>query len=94
MHGLPEEVIFCKKCCISNQRPSTKREFSKKSSKDTETVGFGDDGICDTCKWFEIKKTIDWEQREKELEELCNRFRRNDGSYDVIVPSSGGKDSF
>ena len=94
MHGLPEEVIFCKKCCISNQRPSTKREFSKKSSKDTETVGFGDDGICDTCKWFEFKKTIDWEQREKELEELCNRFRRNDGSYDVIVPSSGGKDSF
>lgn len=94
MHGLPEEVIFCKKCCISNQRPSTKREFSKKSSKDTETVGFGDDGICDTCKWFEFKKTIDWEQREKQLEELCNRFRRNDGSYDVIVPSSGGKDSF
>lgn len=94
MHGLPEEVIFCKKCCISNQRPSTKREFSKKSSKDTETVGFGDDGICDTCKWFEFKKTIDWEQREKQLEELCNRFRRNDGSYDVIIPSSGGKDSF
>jgi len=94
LHGLPEKVIFCKKCCISNQRPSTKREFSKKTSEDTETVGFGEDGICDTCKWFEFKQTINWEQREKELEELCNKFRRNDGSYDVIIPSSGGKDSF
>lgn len=94
LHGLPEKVVFCKKCCISNQRPSTKREFSKRTSEDTDTVGFGEDGICDTCKWFEYKKTIDWAAREKELEALCNRFRRNDGTYDVIVPSSGGKDSF
>ena len=36
---------------------------------------------------------IDWDEREKELEELCNKHRKNDGSYDVIVPSSGGKDS-
>lgn len=94
LHGLPDKVIFCKKCCISNQRPSTKREFSKKTTKDTETVGFGDDGICDTCKWFEFKKTIDWNEREKQLQALCDKFRRNDGTYDVIVPSSGGKDSF
>jgi N-acetyl sugar amidotransferase len=94
LHGLPEKVIFCKKCCISNQRPSTKREFSKKSSEDTDTVGFGDDGICDTCKWFEFKQTINWDEREKQLAALCDKFRRNDGSYDVIIPSSGGKDSF
>jgi N-acetyl sugar amidotransferase len=94
LHGLPEKVVFCKKCCISNQRPSTKREFSKKTSQDTDTVGFGEDGICDTCKWFEFKKTINWQEREKQLGELCDRFRRNDGRYDVIVPSSGGKDSF
>ena len=30
---------------------------------------------------------------EKELIELCNRFRRSDGGYDVVVPGSGGKDS-
>lgn len=30
--------------------------------------------------------------REKELLELCNRHRRDDGGYDVIVPCSGGKD--
>ncbi|EME67444.1 N-acetyl sugar amidotransferase, partial [Paramagnetospirillum caucaseum] len=36
---------------------------------------------------------IDWAERERELVETCNRFRRNDGRFDVVVPSSGGKDS-
>ena len=39
------------------------------------------------------KKKIDWQEREKKLTELCNKFRKNDGSYDCIVPGSGGKDS-
>ena len=93
LHGLPEEVIFCKRCVINNQRPNTSREFVKKDSK-INTVGFGEDGVCDACTWFEEKKKIDWEDREKQLKALCDRFRRNDGSYDVVVPSSGGKDSF
>lgn len=93
LYGLPEEVIFCKKCVMSNQRPSTSREFVKKDSK-IDTAGFGEDGICDACKWYEEKKKIDWTDRERQLRELCDRFRRNDGRYDVIVPASGGKDSF
>ena len=32
--------------------------------------------------------------REQELRELCDRYRRTDGSYDCLVPGSGGKDSF
>jgi N-acetyl sugar amidotransferase len=28
-----------------------------------------------------------------ELRALCDRFRRDNGSFDVVVPSSGGKDS-
>ncbi len=32
--------------------------------------------------------------REKELKELCDRYRKTDGSYDCLVPGSGGKDSF
>ena len=32
-------------------------------------------------------------KEEKELEDLCNKHRSNDGSYDVVVPGSGGKDS-
>ena len=93
LHGLPEKVIFCKKCVISNQRPSTQREF-KKQDTNIDTIGFGEDGICDTCKWFEYKNSkIDWPQRDAELRDLCDRFRRNDGRFDVIVPASGGKDS-
>ena len=29
----------------------------------------------------------------EELNKLCDKFRRNDGRYDCIVPGSGGKDS-
>jgi N-acetyl sugar amidotransferase len=93
LHGLPANVIFCKRCVINNQRPSTSREFVKKDTR-IDTVGFGDDGICDACKWFEEKKKIDWVDRERQLKALCDRFRRKDGTYDVVVPSSGGKDSF
>ena len=38
-------------------------------------------------------KTIDWNEREKELIDLCNKYRKKDGSFDCVVPSSGGKDS-
>ena len=68
-------------------------EFRKKSITDTETTAFGDDGICDACKYAEYKKTIDWAERERQLREVCDRYRRDDGRYDVIVPGSGGKDS-
>ena len=33
-------------------------------------------------------------KREFELKELCDKFRSRNGSYDVVVPGSGGKDSF
>lgn len=78
-YNLPTEVRFCKKCTISNQRPR---------------ITFDEDGVCSACNFAEFKKTgIDWEARDKELQELCDKHRKNDGSYDVIVPSSGGKDS-
>lgn len=92
-HNLPHDVVYCKRCVMSNQRPATHPEFSKKSSKDTPVSAFGKDGVCDACRYYETKKFIDWEQRAKELADLCNRFRRKDGQYDVLVPGSGGKDS-
>ena len=30
----------------------------------------------------------------KNLKKLCNKYRKSDGTYDCIVPGSGGKDSF
>lgn len=93
LHGLPAEVIYCKKCAVNNQRPATHPEFSKKAGASIRLSAFGDDGICDACKFAEFKKTIDWDQRRSELDELCDRHRRDDGRWDVIVPGSGGKDS-
>ena len=91
-YGLPLKVEFCNKCTISNQRPSSAVEFKQKSSDKKEYISFTD-GICDACRYKEKKKNINWKEREQELLELCNKHRKNDGSFDCIVPGSGGKDS-
>jgi len=93
-YGLPRDVIFCKKCVISNQRPITTLEVEHNSSQKKPTTVFDANGVCDACRWAEMKENeIDWDAREKELLALLDRFRSKDGSYDVIVPGSGGKDS-
>ena len=94
-YGLPKDVEYCKKCVISNQRPNSCQEFEHKTNSKKETIHFNEDGICDACKAVVDKfEKIDWSEREKELVELCNKYRKNDGSYDCLVPGSGGKDSF
>lgn len=76
---IPEDIIFCKNCVLSNQRPRTI---------------INEQGICKACEWaYEKDHTVDWDSRRKELEELCDRHRSKDGSFDVVVPGSGGKDS-
>ena len=47
--------------------------------------------VCSACLYYDYKKTVDWKKREEELIELLDKYRRNDGYYDVIVPGSGGK---
>jgi N-acetyl sugar amidotransferase len=75
----PKEVKFCRTCVVSNQRPR---------------IIFDDEGVCSACRFaYEKQNTIDWEEREKELQALLDKHRRNDGRWDVIVPCSGGKDS-
>jgi len=94
-YGLPREIKFCKKCVISNQRPNSAVEYAHVAEATKTTINFNEDGICDACLFAEKKKTfINWKDREKELWELCNKHRKNDGSYDCVVPGSGGKDSF
>ncbi|MDP1801978.1 MAG: N-acetyl sugar amidotransferase, partial [Bacteroidota bacterium] len=93
-YGLPNEVKFCKKCIISNQRPSSTVEFKNKADDKKEVIDFGENGICSACRYHEEKeKSIDWKQREEVLWKLCDKFRSKDGSYDCVVPGSGGKDS-
>ncbi len=50
--------------------------------------------MCSACRVAERKAKIDWAEREAQLRALCDRYRRNDGGYDCVVPGSGGKDSF
>ena len=78
-YNISNNVRYCKRCVISNQRPR---------------ITFNEEGICSACQFADRKNLeFDWEKRELELEKLCQKFRKRDGNYDVIVPSSGGKDS-
>lgn len=92
-YGLPRIVEYCSECVISNQRPNSAVEFLNRKDSAKETIRFLD-GVCDACRFAERKKTIDWKQREEELQGVCERFRSHDGTYDCLVPGSGGKDSF
>lgn len=91
-YGLPSEIKFCKKCVISNQRPNSTVEMRNKN-KNKETIAFDKDGVCSACSFNSEKKEINWKEREEKLFELLEPHRSTDGSYDVLVPSSGGKDS-
>lgn len=79
MTSLPPKVIFCKNCVVSNQRPR---------------ITINKEGICSACEYaFRKYHVIDWKAREAELKKLLDSHRSRDGNWDVIVPSSGGKDS-
>lgn len=92
-YGLPSEVKFCKKCLMSNQRPASTVEFKHTIDSKKTTMGFDEEGVCDACRSNEQKNSIDWKSREEQLLQLLDKYRKNDGSYDCLVPGSGGKDS-
>ncbi|MEO0620204.1 MAG: N-acetyl sugar amidotransferase [Pseudomonadota bacterium] len=93
-YGLPPMIEFCSTCVISNQRPNSAVEFKHNKNSKKATIRFDENGVCDACKVAEQKHgTIDWDERDRQLRELCDRHRRTDGHYDVLVPGSGGKDS-
>ena len=92
-YGLPSDVFFCKKCVMSNQRPTSSKEFEHNIKSKKQTIAFDQEGICDACRAAEKKDLINWEDREKKLIKLLDKYRSNDGSFDCLVPGSGGKDS-
>jgi N-acetyl sugar amidotransferase len=94
-YGLPKNVQFCNECVMSNQKPNSCYEFTHTINSIKKSMRIQPDGVCDACHACHNKEEhIDWNDRESQLVELCNRFRKNDGSYDCLVPGSGGKDSF
>lgn len=78
-YGVPTTVRYCRRCVVSNQRPR---------------ITFDENGVCSACRFSDHKKAVvDWKEREESLIRLLDKHRRSDGRYDVLVPSSGGKDS-
>ena len=75
--NLPNKVVFCSKCTLSNQRPHSISEFKHTKNREGAVyLKINNNGVCDACKMSEIKKSnIDWDKREKELAELCDRYR-------------------
>ncbi len=93
-YGLPSQVRFCSSCVISNQRPSSTIEFRNDGKNPKQTIVFSEDSVCDACRLKKIQNSIDWDSRADQLSELCEQHRSSDGTYDCLVPGSGGKDSF
>lgn len=72
-------IKYCKKCLLPETKPN---------------LAFDEDGICNACRNYENRKTVDWDQRKKELLEILDRYKsKNDNTWDCIIPVSGGKDS-
>lgn len=93
-YGLEKNIKFCDKCTYSNQKPNSEKEYKHKIKTKKPSLKFDNKNICNACNVQEFKSKINWKKREEELKKLCDKYRKNDGSYDCLVPGSGGKDSF
>lgn len=93
--GLPQTVKFCEKCVIPNTRPTASNEYTHQRARGHDYIQFDQDGVCSACRFCDAKfdGTIDWQARDEELRALLDQYRSRDGSYDCLVPGSGGKDS-
>lgn len=72
-----KDVFWCANCLNMSTRPR---------------ISFDHRGWCNACQWMEEKTSFDWGAREKELRGILDKYRSKSGSFDCIVPVSGGKD--
>ncbi len=92
-YNLPKKVEFCKTCLMSNQKPIQTVEHMQQVTDQKTTLEFIN-GICYACHHRTKKEDIDWEEKKYEFKKLLDKYRSRNGSYDIVVPGSGGKDSF
>jgi N-acetyl sugar amidotransferase len=70
---------YCKKCVMPDSKPD---------------LNLDEEGVCNACRSYANRATVDWDDRKKQLLTLVDQYRSKDGSnWDCIVPVSGGKDS-
>lgn len=94
LFGLPNKVVHCETCMLTNQKPFSVNESKSKKGSAKKGLLIEADGICAACKYtFEKDKNIDWDLRHDMLLDTLKKYRKNDGTYDCIVSGSGGKDS-
>ena len=71
------EVTWCSNCLAMSTRPR---------------ISFDQRGWCNACQWMEKKKSLDWDSRKGLLHKILDKHRSSNGSFDCLVPVSGGKD--
>lgn len=54
---------------------------------------FDDQGACSGCRTNGAKTTIDWKERMQWLRDIADEYRSKN-NYDILIPVSGGKDSY
>jgi len=90
-----KKVFFCKKCVMSNQKTLPSQPLEDDNQHSNKKKLEFKDGVCFACLEVEKKynQKIDWAQREHDLNKFLDKYRSRNGSYDCLVPGSGGKDS-
>lgn len=71
---------YCTNCVMPNTRPG---------------ISFNEQGVCSACQAYKRRENTDYNQRFKELQSLCDKYRGSNGpnGYDCMIAVSGGKDS-
>ena len=62
------KIFFCKKCVF----PSTKPH-----------IEFNEDGVCTGCLAYLNRKEIDWDERQKKLLEIIQKYKKK--MRDIII---------
>lgn len=62
-------------------------------SSSAVALEFEEAGVCSGCRVADQKKAIDWDERRRWLFELADEYRSS-SNYDILIPVSGGKDSY
>ena len=70
---------YCKQCVYPSISPTP--------------LTFDERGICSGCRVAKQKKFINWDERLTMLRELVDEYR-SPSNYDILIPVSGGKDSY
>ena len=74
-----QKVIYCKECVYP--------------SSSATPLTFDDKGVCSGCRVSQQKEKINWIARFDELKALTSEYKSDKG-YDILIPVSGGKDSY